>query len=1227
MKTGKRKLLLACLLYLAGSASMPIAQAMSTSYIGYGGRNIFAVYYYGAEDAGNAAAGEFFYSPHYESLVYTLKDDIKRGINNAFSQWTELLKPGLKNTVPVQYFVGTTNEQMNANAYTLSRINRKWTDNPNYLMEALQKGTKIKWMATIADTLDDDEDAWGIGRICIGQNMGIDEGDGRYGWTASEYPIPVAQSMTSVDITPVMLHELGHSLGIACSKQVTGLVFDGYAMYLLGDAVRNSGSFTAHLYDQNGTRADRESRLIIPSAVKNKLQTDKDYFARFKQEVSWLPNSFEDDNAFVVDDVNAFNGRNGRTHLTFRGDNVTEVLDGKTFTGAYGEQVTGLPINMWQGSSPEFSHIELARSFMSHQAYRSYNNFMEAELALMQDIGYVIDRRNFYGRSIYNDGLTLTNTQGFSARNSEGTAYVNGYNMSTYGVGLHVYGSHNNIIQAGNIYAAGPGVVGIRVDGLNDTITVSKGTEVHGDGAYGAGILTAYGKNHVLNVDGTVTARGENGNAIWLEFGANSLGTNIEYRGSFIRYKRDTENGAVTKAYNVGLNDFEHSLDDYSITDLQNGDLNDKLVTVNVSGTLAGSGNAIYIGKEAFVDNININEGAQISGNITSNWKNYDADSGITATDSFVTETSTNGNTIYVGGLMLQYDGKLIPYNKYVPDLVTNLNFNANMHYDGNITGTDNMKLKVNGGTLQYGGRADVVSVQVTEGAALLGGSYTVNDQSANIYSGYSDDTTGKFINHGTIGPRTYAENMDISGTLVSDGVLQGVAAGAAGKIQVTGTASIDGSTGRLTNALPGECWTILTAQAVNGSARNEAVPYHATGMLDNYANVTDNSMAVTAVAANNLGSVDSRQAETYAAMQKMYHGLDSVRREEMRPLYNLDAAGAKAALSAISASSAPQMMSMVQQSSLAGQVIGDRMSTAFATMPVQVNLPSSNLAEDEDGTASLQVPVQLPLAVENNAWVKFSKHWGDMQGGANYHGQAVSGGWDKAVGRNWRAGVFLSYNAMGYGSDYAGGNSYDTRFGIYGGYHYGARNAYVFFDYGVQRNRLYRSVLGNQAEARYDSHILEIGGEYKYDLHADDGKIWHISPYAGMQLSYLRQPGYSETGAGIFNQQVDSHNNTYFAMQLGCEFKRYLGKGSYGLRVGVKHAFCGADPYLTFHYEGDAANPYRLRNGQDKTHFLLSLAADTEFSPGWQLAGDVLWQKGKHDKDISASVMLRRMW
>ena len=118
---------------------------------------------------------------------------------------------------------------------------------------------------------------------------------------------------------------------------------------------------------------------------------------------------------------------------------------------------------------------------------------------------------------------------------------------------------------------------------------------------------------------------------------------------------------------------------------------------------------------------------------------------------------------------------------------MTNLNFAANLAYNGNISGPDNMKLNVKSGTLVYGGKADVVGVYVAQGATLLGGSYTVHDMSRMVAPDFASQLNetdkGFFINCGTAGALNSESAMTINGNLLSDGILQGVAGGSAGKI------------------------------------------------------------------------------------------------------------------------------------------------------------------------------------------------------------------------------------------------------------------------------------------------------------------------------------------------------------------------------------------------------------------------------------------------------------
>ena len=213
--------------------------------------------------------------------------------------------------------------------------------------------------------------------------------------------------MKNIEITPVMFHEIAHSLGISAERVNNPYDFaygDKY-FYAVGEGANNPYNFTSHLRNQNGL-APQANQMIMTTADFNNPDIQNAFLAATGRNLTA-------EDVFIVEDVDS-EVRLGRTYLYFVGDNVTEALGGKTFTRGDGVQVSGIPINTWEGF-PDFSHLELARSMMSHQNYRSYTTFMEAELALLQDIGYNIDRKNFYGRSIYLDNQNIINDQGFSA--------------------------------------------------------------------------------------------------------------------------------------------------------------------------------------------------------------------------------------------------------------------------------------------------------------------------------------------------------------------------------------------------------------------------------------------------------------------------------------------------------------------------------------------------------------------------------------------------------------------------------------------------------------------------------------------------------------------------------------------------------------------------------------------------------------------------------------------
>ena len=543
-------------------------------------------------------------------------------------------------------------------------------------------------------------------------------------------------------------------------------------------------------------------------------------------------------------------------------------------------------------------------------------------------------------------------------------------------------------------------------------------------------------------------------------------------------------------------------------------------------------------------------------------------------------------------------------------------------------------------GLLKEGeGRLSLTGTNSYQGASVAaGGTLSIDGSVAgDAYSVEKGIIAGRGTINGTLFNRNMAVAGDATGTgnlrmgsLVSYGVLESnMTKNGNTKFVVAGDANIDNSTVKLKNALPGESGDIVTAVSVTGNLKNASTPAAVSGMLGSTGTVSGNTVTVTAVASNNLGTTDGTINETFDAMTAMNTALiGDPRREEMRPLFNSDAGVAKDVLSAVSMGTAARSMATVQQSQMTEHLISARLTEALGQKSVNVNLPVAGLASDGpmDG---IGVPMKMDIPAENDFWFKTAKNWGDLKGGAYYNSTAFALGWDKADGKMWRLGTFISHGSTSFADTGAHNDIKDTRFGLYGGYSYGPHTGYVYMDYGWLKNDLQRSIpyLGLTPKADYDSRILELGGEYKYDLNAKQNIPWHFSPYANVQLSRLWQDGYTELGAGIFGQRVSNATNTYFAGSVGMECKRYLANGSYGLRLGVKHAFAGADPRLNFGYVGDNASSYEMKNEQDKTHLVMSIGGEAEFAPGWWLAGDAMLQKGAHDKDMMCALTLRRVW
>ena len=462
-------------------------------------------------------------------------------------------------------------------------------------------------------------------------------------------PLP---STEGADYVSVLYHEIGHALG------VSSLALDHSYGPLSQITVWDS-----HLTDKYGTTL-APGMSVVKESEKDSVDGPK----------------------FVVGD-----GLDSGVY--FHGEHVSEVLG----------EGNGLLIEGYEENDPDLSHIELERSLMSHQNYRNYTTFMEAELAALQDIGYRIDRRNFYGFSIYGDDETIVNENGYFARNEAGNAYLEGTaNTATLGTGLHIYGKRNTVTQAADLLACGTAGTGIRVDGSDNALTVADGVRIAADGAWGTGILVAYGKNHTVVSKGDVTALGPGGVAARFDFGNNLIGNDMEYRGSWIWKCYD---------HNIPLN----ANNGYDASNLPLN-LDGPLVSrFDVSGLLAGSAASIFISENAFVKDINILSGAQVIGDIVSEWDPENPDIQYDGDRKDLRTALTFGASAEAAGRAVEADN---PFDMTLYGGIEGANSIDMSLASGSlgITGTVNVNSLHNGGSLAlYGANEEGYAAVVTE--------------------------------------------------------------------------------------------------------------------------------------------------------------------------------------------------------------------------------------------------------------------------------------------------------------------------------------------------------------------------------------------------------------------------------------------------------------------------------------------------------------------------------
>lgn len=512
-------------------------------------------------------------------------------------------------------------------------------------------------------------------------------------WHMEKYPILPVNGIDA-DYAGTIVHEMVHAMGVACFNMGEDEEDATKKCLIFEKTLR----YTDGLYDAFGRNAkemfsgmtfeDDDERVVsIEPITKDEYQQYKDGLKEIK-----------DDTFYIIKDSDKVGPYGG---VYFSGKNVSEVLNGAEIAWANGADlptVNGIPIECYEGEDLDLSHLELQNGLMSHQNYRNWCTLMEAELAVLQDVGFTIDRSKFFGKSIYASGITDSINIDWSSDTDRA-------------IGLHIYGSNNDVTLAdgSDIAADGSYSMGVRVDGVGNTLTVNDVSVAVGDNdddCDNYGISVNYGKDHTVTIsdDASVVAKGEGGIGAVFDFGSNELGDRTEYRGSYIRGEYDDEQGEFT-----------------NIDFTEDGALEGALVNeFTVHGKLEGE-KAIYISPNALVNNINIGDNAEIQGDIISEWNPE-------GVEYFYTRTYGGENP---------YKGlkPALPENADLDDYRTNLNFDGDRTFTDNIIGPYGLIMNVNDGklTTTHDGAEDIsyvnaYSVNVGDGNGSADSAYIVEN-------------------------------------------------------------------------------------------------------------------------------------------------------------------------------------------------------------------------------------------------------------------------------------------------------------------------------------------------------------------------------------------------------------------------------------------------------------------------------------------------------------------
>ncbi|WP_459616540.1 autotransporter outer membrane beta-barrel domain-containing protein [Bordetella sp. 2513F-2] len=262
-----------------------------------------------------------------------------------------------------------------------------------------------------------------------------------------------------------------------------------------------------------------------------------------------------------------------------------------------------------------------------------------------------------------------------------------------------------------------------------------------------------------------------------------------------------------------------------------------------------------------------------------------------------------------------------------------------------------------------------------------------------------------------------------------------------------------------------------------------------------------------------------------------------------------------------------------------------------------------------------------------NCAWTRADTNWTRRDATADDEGYRIrqntlTVGAQREIRRDWFVAGSLSYAYGKTTSSGLSGNSDTFSGGLALKYNHAPWQLTFAAHGGLEKSRMSRGTLGGVAKSEPESSFLAGRVRAAYEFSRPS---WYLRPYVDLDVNHIRQKGYREQGAGLFDLQVHGSDTTSFMVtpMLEAGGRRDLADGSTlrGYVAGGMSFLKGGEVVTTVQLSALDAAPFSLKSGMPASYRNLSAGLEYLARGGLELKTEYALRAAGHYRDQSLTL------